>query len=107
MLPCLHNPCPGSGVWRPVLELRSRRDGEITHLRFTKIAVCDEHKQSNEITHYLSIEAFNKLVKIMKETGKKAPVRRFTTLTWESTPSHETLPAIVTPCKDFRPATPP
>ena len=90
MPPCLHEPCTGSGAWRPVLELRSRQNGEITRLRFTKIAICDGHKQSNEIANYLSIEAFDKLAKIMKEAGKKAPVRRLTTLNWEPTLPDET-----------------
>ena len=83
MPPCLHEPCPGAGAWRPVLELRSRQDGEVTNLRFTKIAVCNEHQRSGEITSYLSVEAFSKLAKIMKEAGKRAPVRRLTTLVWE------------------------
>jgi hypothetical protein len=43
--------------------------------------VCEEHK--GEIDNYLSVEGFDKLVRIMREAGKSVPIRRLTTLNWE------------------------
>lgn len=81
---CLREPCPSEATWRPVLKLRSRQNGPATSLRFTEIALCEQHHQSNEVADYLSPEGFDKLTRILREAGKPIPVRRLTTLAWES-----------------------
>jgi hypothetical protein len=83
ILPCLHTSCRKQGSWQPVLELRSKQNGHVTLLRFTAIAVCGEHQASAEVISFLSIEGFDKLVRILKEAGKQVPVRKFTSLEWE------------------------
>jgi hypothetical protein len=35
------------------------------------------------MTNFLSVEGFDKLVHLMKEAGKQAPVRKLTSLDWE------------------------
>ena len=83
MLPCLYTSCPNEGTWQPVLELRSKQNGIVTLLRFTAIAVCGHHQTSAEVASFLSLEGFDKLVRILKEAGKQTPIRKFTTLDWQ------------------------
>jgi len=90
MPPCLYD-CPNPGTWRPVLKLRSRQEGSVTLLRFTKVALCEDHQRSSEVTNFLSVEGFDKLVHLMKEAGKQAPVRKLTSLDWEPV-NEDTLP---------------
>ena len=52
-------------------------------MRYCQLVFCDEHKASKTLETLLSDEAFVKIVKNMRENGKKAPVQRNTTLTWE------------------------
>ena len=100
MLPCLHASCPNEGTLQPVLELRSKQNGVVTLLRFTAIAVCGNHQASAEVASFLSIEGFDKLVRILKEAGKQTPVRKFTTLDWQQISPDEPI-AVFSPQPAF------
>ena len=80
---CLREPCSNPPAWRPVLKLRSRQEGPITQLCFAEIAVCDVHQKETTVASFLSAEGFDKLVRILREAGKSAPVRRFISLDWQ------------------------
>jgi hypothetical protein len=80
---CSFTCCKGSGCWTPILELRSRKNGNITCLTFKTLAYCNEHKKTSVLADFLSDEGFVKIVKHMRENGKVAPVQRCTTLTWK------------------------
>lgn len=71
------------GVWRPILELRARKDGPITRAALTQLVYCDVHRQSTTLAMLLSAEGFVKLSKSMRENGKGKIAQRVTTLTWE------------------------
>lgn len=66
-----------------MLELRSRKNGKVTALRFLKLSHCDFHRNSYKLADILSDEAFVKIVKYMRENGKEAPIQQHTTLSWE------------------------
>jgi hypothetical protein len=80
---CSNENCSGDGIWRPVLEMRSRKDGPITHVKFSQLVFCGEHKSTSTLATFLSSEGFVKIAKFMRENGKKAPIQRNTTLSWE------------------------
>lgn len=80
---CSNENCSGDGAWRPVLEMRSRKDGPITHVKFSQLIFCEEHKASSTLATFLSAEGFIKIAKFMRENGKKAPIQRNTSLGWE------------------------
>jgi hypothetical protein len=84
-MPCLREPCPNRPAWQPILKLRSKQEGPVTQLCFAEIAVCDAHRQDTTVASFLSAEGFDKLVRILKEAGKSAPVRRFIDLAWQKT----------------------
>ena len=83
LMTCLREPCSNPPTWHPVLKLRSKQEDPVTHLCFTEITVCDTHKQDATVNSFLSMEGFDKLVRILREAGKPAPVRRFISLDWQ------------------------
>jgi hypothetical protein len=82
-MPCSTESCTLDAQWRPLLELRSAKKGEVSILRFCQLVFCDEHKSKSTLESLLSDEAFVKIAKNMRENGKKVPIQRNTTLTWE------------------------
>jgi hypothetical protein len=84
---CYLADCTGPEIWQPILNLRSRSDGEITVLKFKTIRACDEHKTAATVDNFLSSEGYNKLAHHMRDAGKPVPQRRLTTLAWVKDPA--------------------
>ena len=83
---CYLAACTETGIWQPILNLKSRSNGSVTPLRFTKIRVCDKHKTASTVDSFLSDEGFDKLARHMRDAGKSVPQHRLTTLAWKKDP---------------------
>ena len=83
---CYLTPCAEPGIWQPILNLKSRSNGSVTTLHFTKIRVCDKHKTASTVDSFLSDEGFDKLARHMRDAGKSVPQHRLTTLSWKKDP---------------------
>lgn len=80
---CSNENCSIDGVWRPVFELRARKNGPITRVWLTQLVYCDVHKEGMTLAMLLSAEGFVKLAKYLRENGKGTVIQRNTTLAWE------------------------
>lgn len=83
-MPCSQGSCQKDGVWRPVLHLRSRKGGPSIPARFKDLACCSDHKEVMTVDDVLSDEAFVKISKCMRENGKRLPLHRNVTLSFEA-----------------------
>lgn len=81
-MPCSHEDCPRSPKWVPVLELRSGPRAVPRVLKFMRLGYCDEHRGATTLGSLLSEEGFNKIAKILRESGKEKISRDATTLAW-------------------------
>jgi len=81
-MPCSAAGCPRPPLWRPCLDLRSRKGDPPTRLTFLKLAYCEEDKAKSTIETFLSDEGHAKIAKHLRERGKEAPDQRLTTLSW-------------------------
>lgn len=81
---CYKTDCEKDGTFKTVLELRSKKNGPVTKLRFRTVLFCEDHSKSIGILDVLSDEGFVKISKFMRENGKPAPVQRCITLSFES-----------------------
>jgi len=99
---CSSNECTKSGNWHPVLEVRSRKNGPTTHITFSQLVFCDEHKATQGLANFLSAEGFVKIAKFLRENGKENPIQRNTTLTWTAAAPDESsdLPTQTMPAPD-------
>jgi hypothetical protein len=86
---CYLDPCTNPGIWQPILNLKSRSNGEITLLRFKTIRVCDGHKKDSTVNSFLSDEGFDQLSRRLRDAGKSIPIRKLITLAWEKDPIRE------------------
>jgi hypothetical protein len=73
---CSIENCEMTGQWRPVLEIRSRKQGPITHITLSQLVFCDDHKGVKVLADFLSAEGFIKIAKFMRENGKENPIPR-------------------------------
>jgi hypothetical protein len=80
---CSTENCQGDARWRPVFLTRAKKNGTVRKVWLDEIAVCDDHKASDDINNFLSDEGFVKLYKHMIEHGLPAPVQKLTVLDWE------------------------
>jgi len=80
---CARNGCENEGQFKPVLELRSRKNGPVTEITFTTLVLCLEHTKNAKIETFLPKESFIKLIKTLREAGKETPVRRLSVLNWK------------------------
>ncbi len=81
-MPCSQDDCQSNPLWRPVIELRSRRGGPAERVSFTQLGYCEIHKASSNLATFLSDEGFTKISKFLREAGHDTPDRPLTTLSW-------------------------
>lgn len=86
---CSTENCQEKARWHPILITRSKKNGPITKVVLSQIALCDHHKEVDDLDNFLSDEGFVKLSKFMKEYGKTAPVQRLITLDWKKIPPED------------------
>lgn len=99
---CSTENCQGDARWRPIFLTRSKKNGPVREVSLFEIAVCDDHKNSDDINNFLSDEGFVKLYKHMIEYGLPAPVQKLTTLDWEELSEKEiaSLTLVTIPQRD-------
>lgn len=89
---CVMEPCPGTGVWRPMLLLKQKDTG--TDLEATlDVDLCEAHKDITQLEDVLSPEGWDRIQKFLRENGKGDFVKRSAALRWTRTPgAPEPLP---------------
>lgn len=83
---CFFAGCEIVGTWRPVLVLKSNKKDKGSKMRFrddSKVAVCDEHRDSLTCESYLSPEGLSVLARHMRERAQPIPDKKHTVLKWE------------------------
>jgi hypothetical protein len=88
-MPCSQDDCQEAPLWRPVLEMRSRRGEAPTKVSLDQLGYCESHKKSSGLATFLSDEGFTKITKFLREAGRDSPDRSLTTLGWSSLSSTE------------------
>lgn len=88
-MPCSQDDCQGDARWRPVLELRSKKDSKPLRLHYIKLGYCDEHQRTTTIDTVLSDEGAAKIAKQVRELGLGKIEPRLTTLAWKPLTSAE------------------
>ena len=92
---CTHQRCPGLGVWRPLLEMRTSVKSPPRSATFADMTLCERHKDEAKLADFISLSSWDKIVRFLREAGKPAPKRNLTTLRFvvvgspESTPEDE------------------
>jgi hypothetical protein len=81
---CSQDDCQEAPLWRPILEMRSRRGEAPTEVSFIQLGYCEGHKKTSSLATFLSDEGFTKLNKFLREAGRESPDRSLTTLGWSS-----------------------
>jgi Mn-dependent DtxR family transcriptional regulator len=84
-MPCVMEPCPGMPVWRPVLLLKKKENGDELKASLD-VDLCEAHKDLSKLEDILSPEAWDKIQKFLRESGKGEFVKRSTSLRWARSP---------------------
>jgi len=94
---CTREKCENRAVWKPLLGMRiSVRSPEVTG-RFRDLSLCERHKAEALLADFLSPSSWDKIVRYMREAGKKEPKRHLTTLRWEMVDSPESTDDVSLP----------
>lgn len=82
-MPCSFDNCPGNAIWQPVLGLQVSPKSPVVDAKFSKITLCEMHKDMAKLTDYLSPASWDRIVRFMAECGKPVPRRHLTTLRFD------------------------
>jgi hypothetical protein len=81
---CSHENCPGTALWLPVLTLQASPKSPVVDATFSKLGLCEMHKDQAKLTDYLTQASWDRIVRFMAECGKPVPRRNLTTLRFVS-----------------------
>lgn len=85
MSSCTMEPCPGTGVWRPMLILKQKTTGMEIEATLD-VDLCEAHKDLSKLDDVLSPEGWDRIQKFLRESGKGEFVKKSTILRWTNTP---------------------
>jgi hypothetical protein len=83
---CKRDGCPGTGVWVPVLLLRTKRTEDAVRARLPDVQQCEMHKDQSKLEDFLSPEGWDKIQRHLRQAGKGRFSQRLTALAWDPVP---------------------